>query len=372
MAKILLVSKTISPTAWQLAQALRAQQHQVIFLTSYGETVEDNKDIEILAFFKKWNAFETAQLVPALMGMEPQIMHFILEKDSVTSAHMMLWAYTQAKPHVVFTLSLLHVRRGLHKRNWIRYLIQHADIVTCPSVDTLAQLRGIDVRSARQGRGLLPPVLAVPTDINVLEEQLEIEELLVGQKYVVRPFSEVSFNSEAPYFQNLLKFLRKYKVVLLGSQDNWSLRERKRFQKWLSDEGLADKWFLTGHRSSDQISTLLKGSEALWLADLELTSMELTQFFKKALENSTTLIVDPVQARLHAPVWTNGKNCWILGEITDEVRGESTLDELLQKKSLKLEYDFDSLQLSNKDLVDAPLNELNRLYNKALSQKANV
>lgn len=372
MAKILLVSKTISPTAWQLALALRAQQHQIIFLTSYGETVDNNNDIEILGFFKKWNTFETAQLVPALISMEPQIMHFILDTDSVSAAHMMLWAYTQTKPNVVFSISLLHVRRGLHKRNWIRYLIQQADIVTCPSVDTLAQLRGIDVRSSRQGRGLLPPVLAVPTDTHLLEEQLEVEDLLKNQKYIVRPFSEVSFDSQAPYFQNLLKFLRKYKVVLLGSQDNWSLRERKRFQKWLSDEGLSDRWYLTGQNSSGHISTLLKGAEAFWLANLELTPVELTQFFKSALENATTLILDPIQARLHAPLWNNGKNCWILGEITDEVRGESALDELIQKQSLKLDYNMESLQLSNKDLVDAPLNELNRLYNKALSLKANV
>jgi hypothetical protein len=372
MAKILLVSKSISPTAWELALALRAQQHQVVFLTSYGETVDNNKDIEILSFFRSWNAFETAQLIPALMGMNPQIVHFILEKDSVTSAHMMLWAFTQAKPSVVFTISLLHVRRGLHKRNWVRYLIQNADIVTCPSVDTLAQLRGIDVRSARQGRGLLPPVLAMPTDTAPLEEKLEIEELLSGQKYLVRPFSEPGFDTEAPYFKGLLQFLRKYKVVLLGSQDQWSLRERKRFQKWLADEGLGDRWFLTGHRSLDQVSSLLKGAEALWLANLELTPMELTSFFMKSLETSTTLILDPRQARLHAPLWVNGVNCWILGEVTDEARGESALPELVQKISLKLDYNFESLQITSKDLVDAPLNELNRLYIKALSQKANV
>jgi hypothetical protein len=361
MAKILLVSKKITPTSWQLAQALKFQQHDVTFLTSYGESIENSENIQILSFFKKWNAFEMAQLVPALMSLSPQIVHFVLEDDRVTAAHMMLWAYTQTRPETVFTISLLHIARGLRKRNWVRYLIQQADIVTCPSVDMLAHLRGIDVKSHRQGRGLLPPVLTMGKECPA--EENELSELLQGQKYIVRPFAEKTFDPNSAYFTDLLKMLEHYKVVLFGSQDHWHVRDRKRFQQWLTDHGVGDKWYLTGLTSVDHIKCLVKEAEAFWLADLDLSPLELTEFYLQAIEVNSTLILDPKQARLHAPLWRNGQNCWILGEVTR--------DELFSKKSLKLSYEFEDLKISRKDLVDAPLNELNRLYNKALSLKAN-
>lgn len=363
MAKILLVSEKISPTAWQLALALRSQQHQVIFLTSYGENLDEAHDIEILSFFKKWNAFEVAQLFPALTSMAPDILHFVLEKDSVNQAHLMLWAYAQARQELVFTISLLYVRKNLNRRSWIKFLIQKADIVTCPSIDSLARLRGIHVKSPRQGRGLLPPVLGLSQDSDEFEK-IEIEELLVDEKYIVRPFLESKFDPDSPYFQSLLRVLKTHKVVLFGSQDHWTLRERKRFQKWLADEGVEKNWFLTGQKTLNEIQTLLRNSEALWLADLDLSPTELTEYYLKTLETSATLILDPKQARLHAPLWRNSQNCWILGE--------TTWDEMLKMDSLKLAYDFDTLKLNRQDLVDAPINELNRLYIKALSHKQNI
>ncbi len=57
MAKIILVSKRITATSWQLAQALRSKQHEVVILTSHGqEPLADLRDLEFMAYFKKWNS----------------------------------------------------------------------------------------------------------------------------------------------------------------------------------------------------------------------------------------------------------------------------------------------------------------------------
>ena len=76
MAKILLVCDKVTPTSWKLAQALKSQQHQVIFLTHRDALVENTEGIDFMAFFKNWSALEAARLLPTLVSMEPQIVHF--------------------------------------------------------------------------------------------------------------------------------------------------------------------------------------------------------------------------------------------------------------------------------------------------------
>src|SRR5690606_2519676 len=105
--------------------------------------------------------------------------------------------------------------KGLSHRNWVRYLIQHSDIVTCPSVDALAHLRGIEVKSPRQGRSLLPPSLSVYRQEN-LEEMTEFDALLEGQSFLIRPFNQAYFDPDSPYFQSLLTALNNFNVVLFG------------------------------------------------------------------------------------------------------------------------------------------------------------
>ena len=369
MAKILLVCEKVTTTSWELALALKSQQHQVIFLTSQGESVENTQGIDFMAFFKTWSALEGTKLLPNLLSINPQSVHFVLESEKISPAHLALWGFAKARQTVVFTLSLLHLEKGLSqknwRRNWLRYLVEQSDIVTCPSIDSLALLRGIDVKAGRQGRAVLPPVLSFHdnTSLTALmsEDDSDLEALLDKEDFLLRPFLEKNFDEHAPYFQDLLQALQNYKVVLLGSQDHWPLRERKQFQTWLQKEGMGTRWFLTGPRSLEENTHLIRKSTALWLADLDLSPMELTNYFLKAIDSTSTLILDSKQELLHAPLWKGGQNCWIKA-------GPSR--DFFSEKSLKLTYQLDRHSLERKDLVDAPLNELNRLYNKALSQKA--
>ena len=362
MAKILLVCETVTSTSWELAQALKSQQHQVFFLTNYGESVENADGIEFMAFFKSWSALEAARLLPTLYLMNPQIVHFVLESDRVTPAHLAMWSFAKARRSIVFTLSLLHIEKGLSHRSWVRYLVQQSDIVTFPSIDSLALLRGITIKSERQGRAVLPPVLSFQeSHTEISDEDLEFEELLAGEPYLVRPFFQNHFDPEAPFYKELLEALQFYKVVLFGSQDHRNLRERKQFQAWLQNEGVGNRWFLTGHQSIEEAGHLIKNAEALWLSDLDLSPYELTEYFLKAIENSSTLILDSRQELLHAPLWKSGQNCWTK---------DHTAETFFADKTLKLHYELDSHSVERKSFVDAPLNELNRLYTKALSQKA--
>jgi len=84
MAKIILVSKYVNATSWQLAQALKSQQHEVVLLTSYGEIPpQDTQGIEFMGYFKKWSLLEGLRIIPGLFGLHPQILHVLLDEDKL-------------------------------------------------------------------------------------------------------------------------------------------------------------------------------------------------------------------------------------------------------------------------------------------------
>lgn len=368
MAKIVLVSPHVTETTWQLARALKAQQHEVVLLTSYGESVDDTAGIEFMAYFKKWSLLEALKVIPGLFGMQAQILHLLLEEDSLNPAQAVLAAFARSHPNCILTTSLLHIRRGLGRTNLARYLIEESDIVTCPTVENLAELRGLNIRSRKQGRGILAPVLNLnqsqtPSAEEIIGER-KITEVLADERYVVIPFHEGSFHPESDFFQRFRSVARKYKVVLWGSQSGWSLRSRKQFAQWTENENLQDRWVVTGSLSNPVLEDLLKGSEALILAGLPLTPVEITEYFLKAIQTHTTLILDSAQTSVHGGLWQDGLNCWILhsGFIDTEI------EALLEKKSLRI-ADATKAITQERQWLDHPLNELNRLYSRALEQR---
>jgi hypothetical protein len=368
MAKIVLVSPHVTETTWQLARALKAQQHDVVLLTSYGESVDDTSGIEFMAYFKKWSFLEAMRVIPGLFGMQAQILHLLLEEDSLNPAQALLAVFARSHPKCILTTSLLHIRRGLGRMNLTRYLIEESDIVTCPTVENLAELRGLSVRSRRQGRGILPPVLNLNQQQSLSAEEVvgerKITEVLAGEPYVVVPFHENGFDAKSEFFQRFLSIAKKYKVVLWGSQASWTLRARKQFAQWTESENLADRWVVTGSVSLPVLQDLLSHSEALILSGLPLTPVEITEYFLKAIQTHATMILDSAQTSVHGGLWQNGVNCWILhsGFIDTEI------ETLLEKKSLRIANATNAIT-QERQWLDHPLNELSRLYNRALEYR---
>jgi hypothetical protein len=368
MAKILLVTENLTPTAIRLATALRHQQHQVTLLTSKDEDAELPDGIELMRPFKRWSFSEGLRLAPLIYGMNPEIMHLVLEQDQMKPAQMVLSLIAKTLPHCVLTTSLLHIRQGLRRRNPVRYLLQESDVVTCPSVEALGSLRGIRVKSRRQGRGILPPVLNFSEDNSPAERfgpTADLAKSLLGKNYFVMPFIESEFDPSRGAFRRLTLLAAHRHVVLLGSQSSWTLRERKKFQAWMDAKGLASQWTLTGELGQADLRRLLSHAESFVMAGLSLSPMETTEYFLRGIQAGATLVLDNRQSSLHSDLWRHGENCWILPH--DEVI--SSLQGLLGRGSLRRPQTLPENMSLQRDLIDAPLNELNRLYNKALSHK---
>lgn len=368
MAKIILVSKHVNATSWQLAQALKSQQHEVVLLTSYGEIPpQDTNGIEFMGYFKRWSFLEGVRIIPGLFGLQPQILHVLLDDDRMNAAQMILSTFAKSHPSCVLTTSLLNIRYGLRRRNPVRYLVEESDIITCPTVEALGQLRGLNVRSTRQGRGILPPVLDLKSETALKlygdDDEEHLLSNLTKDPFVVVPFREPSFNPEDDSFVRLRTLAQKYRVVLWGSYSHWSLRDRKRFAAWMEEFQCGHRWTVTGNLSPYLSRTLLEQSTALVLAGQSLSPVEMTDYYMRAIHSHAVLILDSRQTSVHSDLWKNAVNCWVL----NHHHLQKDLVKLLAKSHLKLPENLSEQLAEDRHLIDSSLNELNRLYNKALS-----
>lgn len=368
MAKIILVSKKVNATSWQLAQALRTQQHEVVLLTSYGEVPleQDTQGIEFMAYFRRWSFLEGVRIIPGLFGLQPQILHLLLDEDRLNAAQILLSTFARSHPSCVLTTSLLDIRRGLSRRNPVRYLVEESDIITCPSIETMVQLRGLNVRALKQGRGILPPVLNLQSteglELSDEGEKSSFAQSLSTEDFVVIPFREMSFEPSKDSFARLRAIAQKHRVILWGSYAHWPLRERKKFASWMS-EGGDERWSVTGILNPALSKILLEKSMALFLAGQELTPVEMTEYYMRAIQSSTTLVLDSRQTGLHSDLWHNGVNCWVL-------RHDCLLEDLtklLTRPQWRLSGAVSNKIAEERHLMDSSVNELNRLYNRALN-----
>lgn len=365
MAKIALITKNLTSTSWQLALALKAQQHEVLILTSRGEEVPPG-DLQVWSYFKSWSALEAFRLLPRLFMQQIQIMHLVLHEDRLNAGQAVLSAFARSHPQCILTTSLLHIKRGLKRSNPVRYLIEESDIVTCPTTESMGHLRGLNVRSTRQGRGILPPILNLHESLNVTanstETSLDLPKDLKIENAVVFPLRETYFDKSNKHLNHLKELHQKHPVLLWGSFQDWTLRDRKGFEAWMKQSGSILPWAVTGQLDLSQLQALFKNVKALFLAGLDLTPHELTDYYLKAIHNHLALVIDDRQARLHADLWKNGVNCWIL-------RLDSFAQDLhqwLNKTEIHLPESLSENLMRNRHLMDSSLNELNRLYNRAL------
>lgn len=375
MAKIILVTEKVNSTSWPLALSLKAQQHEVIFLTSFGEEATNADGIRFMAYFKKWSFLEAIRILPMLFSYEPQVLHIILDQNPLTAAHAVLASYAKSHPLMVLTTSLLQFERRLRAGSPTRLLLQESDIVTCPSVDSLAKLRGMNVRSRKQGRGILPPALDL-YESSLFEEPHyeEVESETVAQEslshqlkdepYFVIPCFEKNFSADSLYFRRLARLAETHFVVLWGSSQSWPLRSRKQFETWMESQGLANRWMFSGALPHSLEKELLKNAQCLILAGIKLSPQAISQFYLKAIQSNTPLALDSKQASVHAHLWRKNINCWILNhESLDK-----EFSTFLTKENFRPPESLQEKLTENRHLTDTPLNELNRLYTRALSQ----
>ena len=364
MARIILLSRSIQHTTWPLALSLKSQQHDVHLITDRNSELENSNDLNVMTYFSRWNVWEALRFVPHLLSLNPQIFHIVLEQNKMSSAELILSLVAASIPHCIVTTSLLDSDIKFRKNSWVKSLVERSDIVTCPSMEALGNLRGLNIQNRRQNRGLMPPLLSTPKEAVDPSEGLEnIKVQLKKKPSIAVPFilepSGLSKNMKAW----LSVISKKYHVVFLGNWENWSVRSRKKITRELDE--ITSGWSLSASTNHFESEYLLSACKALWLAGLPLSPTAYSQNLWMSWQTQTPLIIDTIQASMHSGLWKDELNCHIIHDDPSELVQET---ERLMKKSLETPEKL-NIQ-TTRDLMDHSTNDLNRLYNKALSEKA--
>ena len=363
MAKIVLLSRNSKHTTWPLVLSLKSQQHQVHLITDRNIDISDSAGIEIMSYFKSWSLLEAVRLMPTFLSINPQIFHLILEKDELSAAEIFLSYMAQSLPHCVVTTSLLDLENGVRKNRWLKSIIKKSDIVTFPSVETLGHLRGLNIQNKRQNRGLLPPLLSQePVGLEKSQVFSELRNWIHEKQTLALPMIFNPKENSEELFQLLEKLGKTYHLLFLGSWNNWSVRARKKFSARMQRMNI--NWTISETLQSNDSQKLLESCQALWLAGLTMSPTEYTQNLWNSWKAQVPLVIDMTQAAMHSGLWKDQVNVHILRN--DVFSTE--LDRILAKKTLKTP-EMLTIQ-TTRDLTDHSTNDLNRLYNKALSEKA--
>lgn len=83
----------------------------------------------------------------------------------------------------------------------------------------------------------------------------------------------------------------------------------------------------------------------------------------RAIQAQVRLILDSRQTSVHSDLWKNGVNCWVL----NVHHLQKDLAKLLTRSHFRSPETLSEDAAQNSHLVDSSLNELNRLYNRALA-----
>jgi hypothetical protein len=367
MAKILFVSEKINETSWSLATALKSQNNKVLFLTSRDQKIDNSQNVEVLSYFKKWSTFEALRFLPVLLNARVDIIHFLLDSDRLNPAQGVLTSAGLLFPNTLISTSLLNMTQGLSRQNPVRYLLERSDLVTAPTVEMLAQLRGLNVKNLRQTRGVIPPLIPWKKETRSLSSSEKVQELLnvvKGEEFVVIPLLNSELQSNPFYLGSLSGLARRFFLIFAGTLEHLSLADRKKWEKFTT-EHLGPRWGLSSSLSRDEETVLLKKSWGLFLAGQDMAPTVLTHWLSLASQVDASMIVDDRQTRLYPGLWEHKKNAWIFSR--NDLKAD--LEKWIQTGPPALSSNLTESLQQKQDLLDAPLNELHRLYNKALSQK---
>lgn len=364
MAKILFVSEKINENSWPIATALKAQNNEVLFLTSRDQNIQTEQNIQIMSYFKKWNTLELIRFLPILLTAKIDVVHFLLESDQLNTAQSILTSTCVALPQTLISTSLLNITHGLSRKNPARYLVEQSDLVTAPTVDMLAQLRGLNIKNLKQIRGVMPPIItyAQAKETHSTETSEKMENLLlatVKKEFVVVPLLDPEYQTHERVLAPLMALGQRFFIVFKGTLKNWSVTQRKLWEKAMTEK-LGSYWCLSGEISAEDEHELLEKSYALFLAGQEFSPCAITRWVTRASQANTAIIVDDRQTRLYPGLWEHQKNSWIFSRLDLT----ADLERWIQAGPPSLSSSLSESLRQKQDLLDAPLNELHRLYNR--------
>jgi len=370
MSKILVVARELSEATWNFTTALKNQGHTVVVLTSKNQAAKNtDPNIQIHFYFKKWTLWESLQYVPFLFKENFEIVHFYIESKDFGYSQMGLLAILNWDPSILISTSIMNLNLEPKRFSSLRWLLERSDLVTTSTLEMMAALRGLNIRNSRQTRGLLPPLLDIKLKADFT--QAEDNSLLHSQLLQKNPFLIIPIEAESDlvqgYLQELSELANYFHLVICFVESEIPLHHKKRLENLLNHH-IGHHWAFMFNATEERVHSLATRSHGLLLAGQNFKPLEFSKWIRWAFLAQTPPLIDDEQSKMYEALWEDQKNCKIFR------RYHLQKDYHIWVKNPGV---FDKIDLSTtltdkKEIMDAPLNQLQRLYNKALGRKSFV
>lgn len=375
MAKVAVLSRTITSQTLGFAQALKMQRHEVILITSQDSALNANElalseeiEFPVLRCFQDWSALEAIKHFPKLLTHGIQVWHFVFsdcELDQPHGAHFAIAQLAKVVPHSVVATSFFDSVFNVPK--WqITPFLKSNDIVTTADRESLMYLKRKNRLNTKSSLEVLPPTMIQSqfTHNSQLDIDTDLQRLATARK----PYLLVA-NERLPKF-DWDYVLSQTNLIILGPRPNnlwienfWNERSSQQ-DKQLSDPLLIEqKISYSGkHLSENTLRFLLQNSIGLLTAFDDLSAVELMNWHRLCQKTQTPVLAHPRQVEALPGFCVHDRNGFVLES------GIHSLKVLLSRNN-ELNLAQPQFELIRADISDSILNEISRMYARRLTSQ---
>ncbi|PWU21662.1 MAG: hypothetical protein C5B49_02260 [Bdellovibrio sp.] len=335
MAKIVLIAEELNSVSWAFALSLHEQRQEVLLVSAANPNFSEIPPFPVLTPFRRWRLREATRILPRILAWNPDIWHFLFTSDHFRSrpSHWVMAAVAHAIPHRTLAGSFFS-NNQLKTYTDLAFL----NLFDLRTFGSRTQLMRVKRRAPFWRPGLNEVLPPLEHQVTTERERLrpELEKLQVNlSPYILVP--------DPPPAQLNAAVLQKRGLEILLLSDRFVARS---------------PYFYSGPLNNAELEFLLRHSQALLLAECDLSILELRRYHEWAERTETPLLVTPYQNELLPGICWNQKSGWILDQ------GLASLPALLDSNP-RLELAKGFAGLSKHELMDSTLNELLRLYQRA-------
>ncbi|MFN8792473.1 MAG: hypothetical protein ACK5Y2_13545 [Bdellovibrionales bacterium] len=343
MAKIFLIARERNATVESLIQSLETdQQSFYLHLT---------QEPSIRHFFLIWASY---------LRIKPDLVYFILEDERLNSMELALLETLGSVPHQSTAATFIGLV-DYKKSRILQKFLQRVDLLTLPSRQNLADLRGLNSSSRRQLRTLLPPMPSFnfesPTPPSPVEQEV-LRYSRQGSTWIM-PWDFQYFETHKSFLSSVAK---EKTWIFLGDRSDWKFHQYEEFQAQVEHWKYKPLW--SGSLSDGALNQLFRQSEVILLSGYDCKPSEFVKLASLAASTGLFTLLDTHQIELFSGLWAVGENCQLLEkDFVQQELENRWISGSLVPKSLKKK------PRSPSNALDESLNELNRWITKTLTER---
>lgn len=364
MGPFVFFTDELSPTLEKVAESFSEANCPIIVITSEDvkATVsfesQRKTSFETWFYYKSFSYWEHFRLLPTLLFKKPEITHFFIHDVNNLKRFAPLIKWFHQWPDCITSVTFLNNNDWEKNSETFQKVSRYADVVTFPDLSSMKSIRGFSTPK-KQLRSLLPPFLTFkPTKKRkAANHQFEVSN---SQKNIFFVYNSDVFEPSSLVWNDLRQTYSRagdhFQSLIWMDSAHYSLWDKKRLQQTLLQKRLTAQVI---YLSLADLESFLQPSDIFLFFHKQWPALEASQIIDYCLNHQTLLVLQDKQASQYSSCLKHQENCYILHTASEF---KSELNNILH-----LEPDFQSNELNFS--TDPYINELTRIYNKALKSK---